>query len=312
MDFKDVLVLLPCLNESISLKKTITSIGSELPGCKIIVIDNGSTDGSQLIAKESNAVLIHEPRRGKGYAFKAALKMINADYKAVFMVDADDTYGLENLHKSIDAIRNLGYDMVVGQRNILSNPDTHRPGAYRIGHKIGNRIFTLIGEAFHPAGINDTLSGYRVFSPSFLYSFTGGNSGFELEAELNAHAYLMGSAVLNLDVSYRGRNFGSESKLNTYKDGLRILRMSFRIFRNNRPQIAFSIFSLPWLITSILSTYRALAGYFETGLVSQFPSLIVGVGTFVVFSLLITAGIILERVKQVRFTIAQIAYRAKH
>lgn len=312
MDFKDVLVLLPCLNESISLKKTITSLGSELPGCKIIVIDNGSTDGSQLIAKESNAVLIHEPRRGKGYAFKAALKMINADYKAVFMVDADDTYGLENLHKSIDAVRNLGYDMVVGQRNILSNPDTNRPGAYRIGHKIGNRIFTLIGEAFHPAGINDTLSGYRVFSPSFLNSFTGGNSGFELEAELNAHAYLMGSAVLNLDVSYRGRNFGSESKLNTYKDGLRILRMSFRIFRNNRPQIAFSILSLPWLIASILSTYRALAGYFETGLVSQFPSLIVGVGTFVVFSLLITAGIILERVKQVRFTIAQIAYRAKY
>ena len=127
MDFKDVLVLLPCLNESISLKKTITSIGSELPGCKIIVIDNGSTDGSQLIAKESNAVLIHEPRRGKGYAFKAALKMIKADYKAVFMVDADDTYGLENLHKSIDAVRNLGYDMVIGQRNTLTNSDSHRP-----------------------------------------------------------------------------------------------------------------------------------------------------------------------------------------
>jgi len=312
MDFKDALVLLPCLNESLSLKKTITSISSELPGCTIIVIDNGSTDGSQLIAKESNAILINEPRRGKGYAFKAALKMINTEYNAVFMVDADDTYGLENLHKSIDAVKNLGYDMVVGQRKIVSSPDTHRPGAYRIGHKLGNKVFTVIGEAFHPAGINDTLSGYRVFSPSFLHSFTGGNSGFELEAELNAHAYLMGSAVLNLDVSYRGRNFGSESKLSTYKDGLKILKMSFRIFRNNRPQIAFSMLSIPWLVASILSTYRALAGYFETGLVSQFPSLIVGVGTFVVFSLLITAGIILERVKQVRFTIAQIAYRAKH
>ena len=312
MDFNDVLVLLPCLNESISLKKTITSISSELPGCTIIVIDNGSTDGSQLIAKESNAILINEPRRGKGYAFKAALKMINTEYKAVFMVDADDTYGLENLRKSIDAVKNLGYDMVVGQRTIVTSPDTQRPGAYRIGHKLGNKVFTVIGEAFHPAGINDTLSGYRVFSPSFLHSFTGGNSGFELEAELNAHAYLMGSAVLNLDVSYRGRNFGSESKLSTYKDGLRILRMSFRIFRNNRPQIAFSMLSIPWLIASIFSTYRALAGYFETGLVSQFPSLIVGVGTFVVFSLLIAAGIILERVKQVRFTIAQIAYRAKH
>jgi glycosyltransferase involved in cell wall biosynthesis len=312
MDFNDVLVLLPCLNESISLKKTITSISSELPGCTIIVIDNGSTDGSQLIAKESKAILINEPRRGKGYAFKAALKMINTEYKAVFMVDADDTYGLENLRKSIDAVKNLGYDMVVGQRTIVTSPDTQRPGAYRIGHKLGNKVFTVIGEAFHPAGINDTLSGYRVFSPSFLHSFTGGNSGFELEAELNAHAYLMGSAVLNLDVSYRGRNFGSESKLSTYKDGLRILRMSFRIFRNNRPQIAFSMLSIPWLIVSILSTYRALAGYFETGLVSQFPSLIVGVGTFVVFSLLIAAGIILERVKQVRFTIAQIAYRAKH
>jgi glycosyltransferase involved in cell wall biosynthesis len=312
MEFKDVLVLLPCLNESISLKKTIASIRSEVPGCTIAVIDNGSTDGSQLIAIESNVILINEPRRGKGYAFKAALKLITFEYKAVFMVDADDTYGLESLRKSIDAVKNLGYDMVVGQRNIISNLDSNRPSAYRIGHKIGNKIFTFIGEAFHPSGISDTLSGFRVFSPNFLQSFTGGNSGFELEAELNAHAYLMGSAVLNLGVSYRGRNFGSESKLKTYQDGLKILKMSFRIFRNNRPQIAFSVLSIPWLIASIISTYRALAGYFETGLVSQFPSLIVGVGTFVIFSLLITAGIILERVKQVRFTLAQMAYRARH
>jgi glycosyltransferase involved in cell wall biosynthesis len=300
MEFKDVLVLLPCLNESISLKKTIASIRSEVPGCTIAVIDNGSTDGSQLIAIESNVILINEPRRGKGYAFKAALKLITFEYKAVFMVDADDTYGLESLRKSIDAVKNLGYDMVVGQRNIISNLDSNRPSAYRIGHKIGNKIFTFIGEAFHPSGISDTLSGFRVFSPNFL------------QAELNAHAYLMGSAVLNLGVSYRGRNFGSESKLKTYQDGLKILKMSFRIFRNNRPQIAFSVLSIPWLIASIISTYRALAGYFETGLVSQFPSLIVGVGTFVIFSLLITAGIILERVKQVRFTLAQMAYRARH
>jgi len=149
-----------------------------------------------------------------------------------------------------------------------------------------------------------------VMSPRFLLCFPGGSSGFEIESELNAHAHLMGSAVMNVDISYRGRTRGSTSKLNTYRDGLRILMITLRTFRNDRPQLAFGILSIPWLFSSIYFNSRAISGYLETGLVPQFPSLMAGVGTFLVFSLLLIAGIILERIKQIRVNMAKYIYRS--
>ena len=178
-----------------------------------------------------------------------------------------------------------------------------------MGHVLGNKVLSAIGRTLHPAGVADTLSGWRVFSPRFLQSFPGGSTGFEVEAELNAHAYLMNSAVLNVEVSYRGRAEGSSSKLNTYQDGFRILRTSMRFFRNDRPQLAFSLFAIPWLITSTYFIYRAVAGYVKSGLVSQFPSLIAGVGAFVISSLLFVTGMILERIKHVRVGNAKYVYR---
>ena len=120
----------------------------------------------------------------------------------------------------------------------------------------------------------------------------------------------MGSPVMNVDVSYRGRPKGSISKLNTYRDGIRILLMALRTFRSDRPQLAFGIFSSPWLFFSIYFNYRAVSGYIETGLVPQFPSLMAGVGAFLVFSLLLIAGIILERIKQLRVNMARYVYRS--
>lgn len=306
----DVLVFLPCLNEGLSISATIKSILTILPAAEILVIDNGSTDNAVSEALRCGVSVIHEPRRGKGFAVGAGIERIRKSTRAVFMVDADDTYGLENLGLAIDQVVSKGYDMVVGNRNLDTLYINHRGEAFRKGHRFGNRLFTWLARLLYPAGIKDTLSGWRVMSPKFLMSFPGGLSGFEIESELNAHAHLMGSPVMNVDVSYRGRPKGSISKLNTYRDGIRILLMAFRTFRSDRPQLAFGIFSSPWLIFSIYFNYRAISGYIETGLVPQFPSLMAGVGAFLVFSLLLIAGVILERIKQLRVNTARYVYRS--
>ena len=306
---KNILVLLPCLNESEALGRTILRIRNEISSARIVVIDNGSTDDSVEVANRLNVRVIHQPLRGKGNAFRSGLNSLEKNDVAVLMIDSDDTYGLENLEHAIAAIQHHGYDMVVGTRKTDISQSLVLGEPFRLGHILGNKALSTLGQILHPAGIEDTLSGWRVFSPRFLKSFPGGSSGFEIEAELNAHAYLMNSPVMNVEVSYRGRAQGSNSKLNTYKDGFRILKTSLRFFRNDRPQIAFTLFSIPWLIGSTIFIYRAVIGYLRSGLVAQFPSLIAGTGAFVVSSLLLVTGMILERIKQVRVNNARYAYR---
>jgi glycosyltransferase involved in cell wall biosynthesis len=291
------------------LGRTIEKIHAKVPDAIVVVIDNGSTDDSVQVAKSLSVVLVHEPRKGKGNAFRRGLSLISSEISAVLLVDSDDTYGFENLDDALNAVINQGYDMVVGNRVVNNSGQENLAKPFRMGHVLGNKALSAIGRALHPAGVTDTLSGWRVFSPKFLQSFPGGSTGFEVEAELNAHAYLMNSAILNVEVSYQGRAEGSSSKLNTYQDGFRILRTSMRFFRNDRPQLAFSLFAFPWFVASSYFTYRAVAGYVKSGLVSQFPSLIAGVGAFVISSLLFATGMILERIKQVRVSNAKYVYR---
>ncbi len=304
-----ILVLLPCLNESKALGLTIQRILNELPKARIVVIDNGSTDDSIEVAKQHGVEVIHEPRMGKGNAFRKGLIAIERDTSAILLLDSDDTYGLENVNLAVESVIFNGFDMVVGRRIPIDTEMPSLGNPFRLGHEVGNKLLSTIGQILHPVGIEDTLSGWRVFSPRFLSSFPGGSSGFEVEAELNAHAYLLNASVLNVNIGYRGRAHGSNSKLKTYRDGFRILKTSFRYFRNDRPQLAFTLFSIPWLILSSFFTYRAVIGYLQSGLVAQFPSLIAGTGAFVVSSLLFVTGMILERIKQVRVSNAKFAYR---
>ena len=309
MSKNNILVLLPCLNESAALGRTILRVQQEITSARIVVIDNGSTDDSVEVAKGLNVQVVHQPLKGKGNAFRTGLNFLEKEDLAVLMIDSDDTYGLENVHVAIGAIEERGYDMVVGTRKTYATESSVLGEPFRLGHVLGNKALSTLGQILHPAGIEDTLSGWRIFSPRFLRSFPGGSSGFEIEAELNAHAYLINSPVMNVEVSYRGRAEGSNSKLNTYRDGFRILKTSLRFFRNDRPQLAFTLFSIPWLMGSSYFIYRAVIGYLRSGLVAQFPSLIAGTGAFVVSSLLFVTGMILERIKQVRVINAKYAYR---
>jgi glycosyltransferase involved in cell wall biosynthesis len=309
--FDHVLVLLPTLNEEIAIASTILSIRKELPKAEIVVIDNGSNDNTVQVALRNKARVIHEPHQGKGFAIRKGFREISQQISVIVMLDGDDTYGCENLAEAVHLVQQAGYDMVVGNRIPVSDTGARKP-VFKRGHSFGNRFFSSFSTLLHPVGIVDSLSGWRVMSRGFVQSFAGGATGFEIEAELNAHAYLLKCAVENIEVTYKGRELASHSKLNTYKDGLRILKMNLQLFRDNRPQLAFSLFAFPWLISSVTLTWRALHQYFQTGLVLQFPSLIAGVGCFLTALLLMIAGMILQRVKTLRENLAQYQFMNGH
>ena len=171
-----------------------------------------------------------------------------------------------------------------------------------------NLILSSVFRKLFKIDIADTLSGWRVLSRSFVDSFPGGDSAFEIEAELNAHAFTLSVAVCEVPVDYIGRLDGSNSKLRTYRDGWLILRRNFRLYKSERPMLAYSLLSTPWILISAILLIRVLNTYFETGLVPQFPSLIAAVGGFIVSCNLWVTGMILERVRLQRVALARFAY----
>lgn len=296
-------VIVPALNEEKTILTVINNIQKSFPDSEIIVVDNGSSDSTRELVAKTNVKLIYEPRKGKGHAMRTGFLSISEESDAIFMVDGDDTYGLEALNEAFHAITHENVDLIVGTRLIQEDSPNDRKKTFIFSHKVGNFFLSKLSQLLHPSGISDSLSGWRMMSPAFVWTFPNVSQGFEIEAELNAHAHLLGASVRNVNVKYSGRPIGSESKLNTYRDGLRIFRLKFKFFGNDRPQLAYSLISIPWMLASILLVSRSLKTYLNSGQVPQFPSLIAGVGAFLVGLLLLIAGIILERIKLLRVTI---------
>ena len=300
-------VLLPALNEESSITKVIKDLLEYVPACNILVIDNGSTDKTSLIAKELGVDVTFEPKRGKSYAVRRGFSLVPPNITTVFLLDSDDTYDVSPIVQAVKLVIDNNIDMVVGCRK--SNIDKSRKPAFKKSHYYGNLAFTKLSNLLSPTGIEDVLSGWRVMSIPFVRSFTGSSNGFEIESELNGHAFLIKSAILNLDIEYRGRKNNSDSKLKTYSDGFKILRMKFKLFSDYRPKLAFTLFSIPWVLASTLFIGRSVNGYLETGLVSQFPSLIVGTASFIIAVLLIISGVILQKITLFRSVVIQLAYK---
>jgi glycosyltransferase involved in cell wall biosynthesis len=301
------LIIIPCYNEEHSIKQVIEDINLNLPNATIWIIDNNSSDNTAQISKNLGVRVIHVSKQGKGYAVRQAFALLDQKYDVIGMMDGDGTYSSQGFSKGIELIQNKSVDMVVGNRTSHLRKNS---GAlvYRRGHLIGNKLFSYFFSKMFQIEITDTLSGWRLFSYPFVKSFTDGASGFEIEMELNTHAMLLDSSVVNLDVSYGERMDGSESKLNTYSDGFKILRRVLSMYRSEKPIIAYGFLSLPWILLSAYSIQKVISEFAENGEVLHFPTLIGGVGAFTVGALLGIAGLILQKVRLSRVSVIRSNY----
>jgi glycosyltransferase involved in cell wall biosynthesis len=300
-----IAVLVPCHNEESAIAKVVCAFRESLPEATIVVADNASTDDTARRARDAGAIVLTETRLGKGMAVRRLLSDVEAD--CYIMVDGDGTYDAASAPEMARHVLEEGIDMVVAAR-VVENPD--RGGEYRRGHEFGNRVLSGIFSRLFRLEIKDTLSGYRAFSRRFVKSFPATPEGFEVEAELNAHAAVLGVRVTHVESTYVARPVGSESKLSTYRDGIRILRRNLRLFRDARPLLAFSCLAVPWLIAAAVLIGIPLSEYFTTGFVLHFPTLITGVTCLLVATNLWVVGLILERVARNRAEGTRLAYLA--
>jgi glycosyltransferase involved in cell wall biosynthesis len=312
MNFKKVCVILPCFNESLTLPTVVGQILKISSDIEILVVDNSSTDDSFNIASKLGVKVVREIKKGKGFAVKRGFLSLSDNCEIVVIIDSDDTYSLANLIIAINLVKDYNYDMIVGNRINEADSNENRINVFRRGHRTGNLLFSKLSQLLHPSGVLDSLSGFRVMSRNFVESFTGGASEFEIEAELNAHAAFIKAAVGNIDVNYKGRPIGSESKLRTYRDGYKILLINFKIFRTYRPKIAYSLLALFWITLSLSLGHKPITEYFDTGLVPRIPSLIAAVGALVVSIQLWNTGMILERVNVAHVSQARHNYKTGH
>ena len=264
-----IAVLIPCYNESKTIAKVVSDYKKALPEAVIYVYDNNSTDGTDEIAGKAGAVVRHEYQQGKGNVIRSMFREIDAE--CYLMVDGDDTYPAECAKELVDKVLCHGADMVVGDR--LSS--TYFTENKRPFHNFGNSLVRKSINALFKSDIKDIMTGYRAFSYQFVKSFPVLSKGFEIETEMSIHAIDKNMQIENVIIEYRDRPEGSESKLNTYSDGFKVLKTILRLFRNYKPMAFFG--SLAIILMLIAAGFFApiLCEYWETGLVPRYPTLFV-------------------------------------
>ena len=291
MKFENVAVIIPCYNEEATIGGVITAIRLVLPSARIIVGDNNSNDKTADIALSEDVEVVREAIQGKAAMVRTLIRYADAEYYV--MVDGDETYCLDNLKKHLVEVESDFVDMLIGQRVHASAK------AYRRGHTLGNRILSSLFSNLMNYKIKDSLSGYRIMSRRFVRTLDIGVSGFEIEAELNAHAATLFAKVVERPVAYAERPVNSNSKLHTVKDGIRILRRVLQIFQRYKPLTAFGILSVPWLAVA-LGFIVSFQLSWEQGGVVKTQSLVAGVTSLLIGLQLITAGVVIKRITLVR------------
>lgn len=283
-----IAVLIPCYNESKSIAKVVHDMKKDLPEATIYVYDNNSTDGTDKIAREAGAVVRYEHQQGKGNVIRSMFRDIDA--QCYIMVDGDDTYPAEYAREMCDKVLNDGTDMVVGDR--LSS--TYFTENKRPFHNFGDTIVrAFINRLFH-SNIKDIMTGYRAMSYRFVKTFPVLSRNFEIETEMTIHAIDKKMQVDNVIVDYRDRQEGSESKLNTYSDGAKVLKTIFRMYKDYKPLQFFSTIAGALFVLGIIFFIPILKKYIKMGVVTKIPSLIVV--CFVILTAIICwfSGIILS------------------
>lgn len=285
---RKIAVLIPCYNEAQTIEKVIKDYKQILPDATIYVYDNNSRDETASIAQKAGAVVRHEYRQGKGNVIRTMFREIDAD--CYLMIDGDDTYPAENAKEMCELVLSGKADMVIGDR--LSS--TYFTENKRPFHNFGNRIVRFsINKLFHNE-IKDIMTGYRAFSYEFVKGFPVLSKGFEIETEMTIHAVDKNFKLVEIPVNYRDRPAGSVSKLNTYKDGFKVLKTIATLFKEYKPGMFFGLIAALFLLVSLILGVPVFLEYFETGLVPRFPSLIVAGISLVIALLLWISGVILS------------------
>lgn len=283
-----IAVLIPCYNESHTIKKVVTDFREALPEADIYVYDNNSTDKTDEIAKEAGAIVRYEKRQGKGNVIRTMFREIDAE--CYLMIDGDDTYPAEYARAMVDCVLNDKVDMVIGDR--LSS--TYFTENKRLFHNTGNRLVRLLINKLFKSNVRDIMTGYRAFSKLFVKGFPITSKGFEIETEMTIHALDKNYLLEEIPVTYRDRPDGSVSKLNTVSDGIKVLKTIAVLFKDYKPFAFFTAVSILLAIISSILLMPILINYIDTGLVPRFPTLIVSGLLYVIAILMWICGIILD------------------
>lgn len=295
-----VAVLIPAFNESAAIEQVVQEFQAMLPEAAIYVYDNNSTDGTGRIAQRAGAILRHECLQGKGHVVRRMFADIDAD--AYLLVDGDGTYDAAAAPAMVALLRHCGLDMVTGVRFDAAD------NAYRPMHRFGNHALTGLVQSLFGNRVSDMLSGYRLFSRRFVKSFPVQTAGFEIETEFTVHALNLGMPIDEIPVTYRPRPAGGESKLNTWRDGLRILLTVLQLTKDEKPLSFFGLAGL-WLALAGLALGTPLVIEFtRTGLVPRLPTAVLATGLELLAALSWLGALLLDCVSRGRKEAKRLAY----
>lgn len=286
-----IAALVPCYNEALTIAKVCDDFKKYLPEATVYVYDNNSSDNTAEIAREHGAVVKLEPRQGKGNVVRQMLRDIDAD--CYVMVDGDDTYPIEQVRDVIAPILNDEADHVVGDR--LSN-GTYAAENKRAGHGFGNDLVRWLIKVLYGFEYTDVMTGYRAFNREFAKTLPVLSPGFEIETELSIHAVDKRWRIAQVPIDYRDRPEGSESKLNTVSDGIKVLKMIFSLFKDYKPLGFFSLIALVFFVIGLCFGIPVIAEFASTGLVPKLPTAIVAVAFCGLAALMLVCGLILDTV----------------
>jgi glycosyltransferase involved in cell wall biosynthesis len=295
-----IAVLVPCFNEQAAVGRVVADFRKALPSAEIFVYDNNSSDRTAAVARDAGAKVRSERRQGKGHVVRRMFADIDADI--YLLVDGDATYDAASAPRMIDRLLSDHLDMVVGLRVDQAEE------AYRLGHRTGNRMLTGFLSSVFGQAFTDILSGYRVFSRRFVKSFPVLSDGFEIETELTVHALELALPVAEIETPYYARPEGSFSKLNTWRDGFRILGTILKLYRSEKPLRFFTAIGIFLMLVSVGLAIPIIVTYLELGLVPRLPTAVLSMGLMILAVLSVSSGLVLDTVTRGRREMKLLAY----
>ncbi|MFJ8732977.1 glycosyltransferase [Streptomyces bauhiniae] len=292
--------VIPCYNEEAAIGKVVSDLRASLPAALIYVYDNASTDNTITEALKAGAIVRSEPRKGKGNVIRRAFADVEAD--VLLIIDGDDTYDASRAREMVDLLLEGPYDQVVGARREAVD------SAYRAGHATGNKMLTGAVRILFGNDVSDMLSGYRAFSRRYVKSFPALSREFEVETEMTVHALSLRLPTTEMEVDFKDRPPGSSSKLRTYRDGWRILKLILGLSRRQRPSLFHSVLASALAVVSVILGIPVIVDFARTGTVPRFPTAILASAIMIIAVLVLMVGYILESFMYMRQEQARLAH----